>query len=52
MVLIIVAALSIQDVRERPVEHQQAADTKHARFTIEGSDFLSYLRLWDYRLRR
>lgn len=47
-VLIIVAALSIQDVRERPVEHQQAADTKHARFTIEGSDFLSYLRLWDY----
>ncbi|MEU1209819.1 ATP-dependent RNA helicase HrpA [Nocardia sp. NPDC005825] len=47
-VLIIVAALSIQDVRERPVEHQQAADTKHARFTIEGSDFLSSLRLWDY----
>ncbi|MEU6581637.1 ATP-dependent RNA helicase HrpA [Nocardia sp. NPDC046763] len=47
-VLIIVAALSIQDVRERPVEHQQAADTKHARFTIEGSDFLAYLRLWDY----
>ncbi|WP_405492368.1 ATP-dependent RNA helicase HrpA [Nocardia sp. NBC_00511] len=47
-VLIIVAALSIQDVRERPVDHQQAADTKHARFTIEGSDFLSYLRLWDY----
>ncbi|WP_063712589.1 ATP-dependent RNA helicase HrpA [Nocardia concava] len=47
-VLIIVAALSIQDVRERPVEHQQAADTKHARFTVEGSDFLSYLRLWDY----
>ncbi|MBL1078965.1 ATP-dependent RNA helicase HrpA [Nocardia sp. 2] len=47
-VLIIVAALSIQDVRERPVEHQQAADTKHARFTVEGSDFLAYLRLWDY----
>ncbi|AYF78258.1 ATP-dependent RNA helicase HrpA [Nocardia yunnanensis] len=47
-VLIIVAALSIQDVRERPVDHQQAADTKHARFTIEGSDFLAYLRLWDY----
>ncbi|MTE13617.1 ATP-dependent RNA helicase HrpA [Nocardia aurantiaca] len=47
-VLIIVAALSIQDVRERPVEHQQAADAKHARFTVEGSDFLAYLRLWDY----
>ncbi|MFI6866853.1 ATP-dependent RNA helicase HrpA [Nocardia sp. NPDC050406] len=47
-VLKIVAALSIQDVRERPVDHQQAADTKHARFTVEGSDFLAYLRLWDY----
>ncbi|MEV0545432.1 ATP-dependent RNA helicase HrpA [Nocardia salmonicida] len=47
-VLIIVAALSIQDVRERPAEHQQAADTQHARFVVEGSDFLAYLRLWDY----
>ncbi|WP_280233060.1 ATP-dependent RNA helicase HrpA [Nocardia cyriacigeorgica] len=47
-VLIIVAALSIQDVRERPAEHQQAADTKHARFAVENSDFLAYLRLWDY----
>lgn len=47
-VLVIVAALSIQDVRERPAEHQQAADEKHARFTVEGSDFLAYLRLWDY----
>ncbi|WP_330229615.1 ATP-dependent RNA helicase HrpA [Nocardia sp. NBC_00508] len=47
-VLVIVAALSIQDVRERPAEHQQAADTKHARFTVEGSDFLAYLRLWEY----
>lgn len=47
-VLVIVAALSIQDVRERPVDHQQAADTQHARFTVDGSDFLAYLRLWDY----
>ncbi|WP_278264000.1 ATP-dependent RNA helicase HrpA [Nocardia sp. AG03] len=47
-VLVIVAALSIQDVRERPVEHQHAADTQHARFTVDGSDFLAYLRLWDY----
>ncbi|MFF0544527.1 ATP-dependent RNA helicase HrpA [Nocardia thailandica] len=47
-VLIIVAALSIQDVRERPVEHQQAADTAHARFTVDGSDFLAFLKLWDY----
>ena len=46
--LIIVAALSIQDVRERPAEHQQAADTAHARFTVEHSDFLAYLKLWDY----
>ncbi|WP_232541351.1 ATP-dependent RNA helicase HrpA [Nocardia bovistercoris] len=47
-VLIIVAALSIQDVRERPAEFQQAADTKHARFVMDGSDFLAYLRLWEY----
>ncbi|MFI6168566.1 ATP-dependent RNA helicase HrpA [Nocardia sp. NPDC051052] len=47
-VLIIVAALSIQDVRERPADNQQAADTKHARFIVDGSDFLAYLRLWDY----
>lgn len=47
-VLKIVAALSIQDVRERPVEYQQAADTKHARFHVDGSDFLAYLMLWDY----
>lgn len=47
-VLVIVAALSIQDVRERPVEQQQAADAKHARFVVDGSDFLAYLRLWDH----
>ncbi|MFE9320567.1 ATP-dependent RNA helicase HrpA [Nocardia sp. NPDC052278] len=47
-VLVIVAALSIQDVRERPADHQQAADTKHARFVVDGSDFLAYLRLWEY----
>ncbi|MGN2637054.1 ATP-dependent RNA helicase HrpA [Nocardia takedensis] len=47
-VLIIVAALSIQDVRERPAEFQQAADTAHARFVVDGSDFLAYLRLWTY----
>ncbi|MBA3907043.1 MAG: ATP-dependent RNA helicase HrpA, partial [Pseudonocardiales bacterium] len=32
--------------RERPTEQRQAADEKHARFTVEGSDFLSYLNLW------
>lgn len=47
-VLVIVAALSIQDVRERPAEHRQAADAEHARFTVENSDFLAYLRLWEY----
>ncbi|WP_280488204.1 hypothetical protein, partial [Nocardia cyriacigeorgica] len=32
---------------ERPADQQQAADTKHARFVVENSDFLAYLRLWD-----
>ncbi|MFV9456691.1 ATP-dependent RNA helicase HrpA [Rhodococcus sp. NM-2] len=47
-VLVIVSALSIQDVRERPAEFQQAADEKHARFTVENSDFLAFLELWKY----
>ena len=47
-VMVIVAALSVQDVRERPTEHQQAADDKHRRFADPTSDFLSLLRLWDY----
>ncbi|MDN5917207.1 MAG: ATP-dependent RNA helicase HrpA [Pseudonocardia sp.] len=47
-VLVITAALSVQDPRERPVEQRQAADAKHARFATDGSDFLSYLRLWDH----
>ncbi|GGK95235.1 ATP-dependent RNA helicase HrpA [Nocardia jinanensis] len=46
--LVIVAALSIQDVRERPADQQQAADARHARFTVPNSDFLAYLRLWEY----
>ncbi|SNS25660.1 ATP-dependent RNA helicase HrpA [Rhodococcoides kyotonense] len=46
--LVVVSALSIQDVRERPAEHQQAADEKHARFAVENSDFLSYVELWKY----
>ncbi|TWS25078.1 ATP-dependent RNA helicase HrpA [Tsukamurella sputi] len=45
-VLVIVAGLSIQDVRERPAEHRQAADAQHARFAAPTSDFLSYLNLW------
>jgi ATP-dependent helicase HrpA len=47
-VLVIVSALSIQDPRERPTEHQQAADQSHARFKDPRSDFLSYLNLWNY----
>ncbi len=47
-VMVIAAALSIQDPRERPVERQQAADASHARFAQPESDFLSYLALWDY----
>lgn len=46
--LVVVSALSIQDVRERPAEHQQAADEKHARFAVENSDFLAYIELWKY----
>src|SRR5690625_8013230 len=47
-VMIIVAGLSIQDVRERPAEHQQAADEQHARFADPDSDFLAMLNLWEY----
>ncbi|MSS84431.1 ATP-dependent RNA helicase HrpA [Actinomycetaceae bacterium WB03_NA08] len=47
-VLVIVAALSIQDVRERPLDNQAAADTAHARFNNPDSDFLTYLNLWRY----
>ena len=47
-ILVIVAALSIQDVRERPLEHQQAADAAHARFANPHSDFITYLNLWRY----
>ncbi|MFD4369801.1 ATP-dependent RNA helicase HrpA [Rhodococcus sp. NPDC058521] len=46
--LVIVSALSIQDVRERPADHQQAADEKHARFAVENSDFLAFTKLWEY----
>ncbi|HEV2783230.1 MAG TPA: ATP-dependent RNA helicase HrpA [Actinophytocola sp.] len=47
-VTVIAAALSIQDPRERPAEHQQAADQKHARFADQDSDFLTLLNLWNY----
>ncbi|WP_433546806.1 ATP-dependent RNA helicase HrpA [Streptomyces sp. CA-294286] len=47
-VMVIAAALSIQDPRERPVEKQQQADQNHARFKDETSDFLSFLNMWRY----
>ncbi|TDB96219.1 ATP-dependent RNA helicase HrpA [Actinomadura sp. 7K534] len=51
-VLVIAAALSIQDPRERPAEHQQAADEGHRRFADPTSDFLAYLNLWNYLRER
>ncbi|WP_327189844.1 ATP-dependent RNA helicase HrpA [Streptomyces xinghaiensis] len=47
-VMVIAAALSIQDPRERPAEKQQQADQQHARFRDETSDFLAFLNLWRY----
>jgi ATP-dependent helicase HrpA len=47
-VLIIAAALEIQDPRQRPLEKQQAADTAHEQFRHPQSDFLSLLKLWDF----
>ncbi len=47
-VLVIASALSIQDPRERPLEHQQAANQLHARFADDTSDFIGYLNLWRY----
>jgi ATP-dependent helicase HrpA len=45
-VLIIASALTVQDPRERPMDQQEAADSSHAKFRDETSDFLSFLRLW------
>ncbi len=46
--LIIAAALSVQDPRDRPIEHQQAADEAHKKFADEKSEFLSYLKIWKW----
>ncbi|MGW6275237.1 ATP-dependent RNA helicase HrpA [Streptomyces sp. NPDC055060] len=47
-VMVIAAALSIQDPRERPAEKQTQADQQHARFKDETSDFLAFLNMWRY----
>jgi ATP-dependent helicase HrpA len=47
-VMAIVAGLSLQDPRERPLERRPQADQQHARFTDPTSDFLTLLNLWNY----
>jgi ATP-dependent helicase HrpA len=47
-VLVIAAALSIQDPRERPVDDREEAEASHRRFDVPGSDLLSIVALWDY----
>lgn len=47
-VLAIVAGLTVQDVRERPVERRGSADELHSRFADPTSDFLTLLNLWNY----
>ncbi len=49
-VAVIASALSTQDPRERPLDAQQAADQQHRRFADEKSDFVSFVKLWDYWL--
>ena len=47
-VLVIASALSVQDVRDRPMDMQQQADQAHAKFDDEKSEFSGYLRLWKW----
>src|SRR6185369_8889864 len=47
-VLVIASALSVQDVRDRPMEMQTQADQQHAKFDDEKSEFSGYLRLWKW----
>lgn len=50
--IVIVAALSIQDPRERPSDFQQKSDEFHKRFKDKDSDFVAYLNLWDYIIKQ
>ena len=47
-VLVIASALSVQDVRDRPLDKQAQADQRHAKFDDEKSEFVSYLKLWHW----
>ncbi|NBB92114.1 MAG: ATP-dependent RNA helicase HrpA [Gammaproteobacteria bacterium] len=46
--LVLVAGLSVPDVRDRPLDQQQAADQAHAQFAVPDSDFLTLLKLWQW----
>lgn len=47
-VLVIASAISVQDPRERPLDKQQQADQSHKKFSDDKSDFLSYLKIWNF----
>jgi len=47
-ILVLAAALTIPDPRERPVDREEAARQSHARFADDHSDFIAYLNLWRY----
>ena len=47
-ILIIASALEIQDPRDRPVEKQKQADQAHQKFADDNSDFISFLKIWDF----
>jgi len=47
-VLVIASALSVQDVRDRPLDMQQQADQQHAKFDDDKSEFTGYLKLWKW----
>lgn len=47
-ILVIAAAFSLQDVRDRPLEQQQAADAAHRKFDDEKSEFIGDLKLWKW----
>ncbi len=47
-ILIIASALSIQDPRERPIDAQDAADNAHRKFADSRSEFITYLKIWQW----
>jgi ATP-dependent helicase HrpA len=51
-VLVIASAMSVQDVRDRPLEQQQAADQAHKKFDDEKSEFMGDLKLWKWLRKR